>query len=202
MEAAAPYAISATDRSGLIVIVETLFMSWMIMVSLIRLYMRLAINGPVQIDDLVVFAGSIFAIAHVGTVMNAISHGLGRTQYDSSSWDLKRAGEGIAWKSITAFDVITDVLTFGLSIFLVWGIQMRWKDKATGVTNSNGEHPYFTPTGKSASTTQSRAFTSSKRDEDEADLAATRLSHDSQNSRQLIIHQTQEWIVEEEYEMH
>lgn len=70
-----------------------------------------------------------------------------------------------------------------------------------GVTNSNGEHPYFTPTGKSASTTQSRAFTSSKRDEDEADLAATRLSHDSQNSRQLIIHQTQEWIVEE-YEMH
>jgi hypothetical protein len=59
MEAAAPYAISATDRSGLIVIVETLFMSWMIMVSLIRLYMRLAINGPVQVDDLVVFAGSV-----------------------------------------------------------------------------------------------------------------------------------------------
>jgi hypothetical protein len=71
-----------------------------------------------------------------------------------------------------------------------------------GVTNSNGEHPYFTPTGKSASTTQSRAFTISKRDEDEADLAAARLSHDSQNSRQLIIHQTQEWTVEEEYEMH
>lgn len=59
MESAAPYAISATDRSGLIVIVEMLFMSWMIMVSLIRLYMRLAINGPVQIDDLVVFAGSV-----------------------------------------------------------------------------------------------------------------------------------------------
>lgn len=59
MEYAAPYAISATDRSGLIVIVEMLFMSWMIMVCLIRLYMRLAINGPVQIDDLVVFAGSV-----------------------------------------------------------------------------------------------------------------------------------------------
>jgi hypothetical protein len=59
MESAAPYVISATDRSGLIVIVEMLFMSWMIMVSLIRLYMRLAINGPVQIDDLVVFAGSV-----------------------------------------------------------------------------------------------------------------------------------------------
>jgi ribosomal protein S28E/S33 len=29
------------------------------MVSLIRLYMRLAINGPVKIDDVVVFAGSV-----------------------------------------------------------------------------------------------------------------------------------------------
>lgn len=59
MESAAPYAISVTDRTGLIVIVETLFMSWMIIVSLIRLYLRLAINGPVQIDDLVVFIGSV-----------------------------------------------------------------------------------------------------------------------------------------------
>ncbi|KAJ5438972.1 uncharacterized protein N7458_009970 [Penicillium daleae] len=341
MEYPAPYAVSATDRSGLIVIVEMLFMCWMIMVSLIRLYMRLAINGPVQVDDLVVFAGGVFAIAHVGTTMNAISHGLGRSQDESSLSDLKRAGEGVyaanllflaghgaakisiclllkrlgrqrnyllcskilvgmvvtwtiasifavalscfpqylqsmaqhcsnigpAWKSITAFDVITDVLTFALSIFLVWGIQMRWKEKATvifafgtrlpviilvilrqtyldrslfhsdpslhlsdalittavllhysimvstvpclkpfviafntgwgqGVTNSVGEHPYFTPTGKSASTTQSRAY------KDDADLAPRRLSQESQNSQQLIIHQTREWTVEEEYEMH
>lgn len=54
-----PYAVSPVDRTGLIVIVETLFMSWMIIVSLIRLYMRLAINGPVQLDDLMVFSGSV-----------------------------------------------------------------------------------------------------------------------------------------------
>lgn len=59
MESTAPYAISATDRSGLIVIVEMLFMSRMIMVSLIRLYMRIAINGPVQIDDWMVFVASV-----------------------------------------------------------------------------------------------------------------------------------------------
>lgn len=70
-----------------------------------------------------------------------------------------------------------------------------------GVTNSNGKHPYFTPTGKSASTTHSRAYTMSRGEENEADLAATRLSQESQNSQQLIIHQTQEFIVEE-YEMH
>ena len=71
-----------------------------------------------------------------------------------------------------------------------------------GLTNSDGEHPYFTPTGKSASTIHSRAYTMNREDEDEADLAATQLSQDSQNSQQLIIHQIQEFIMEEEYEMH
>ncbi|CAP80184.1 Pc12g05570 [Penicillium rubens Wisconsin 54-1255] len=93
MESVSPYAVSATNRSGLIVIVETLFMTWMIMVSLIRLYMRLAINGPVKIDDVVVFAGSVMAIAHVGTIMDAISHGLGRSEDESSRSNLTRAGK-------------------------------------------------------------------------------------------------------------
>lgn len=39
--------------------------------------------------------------------------------------------QGTVWKAITAFDIITDILTFGLSILLVWGIQMRWKEKGT-----------------------------------------------------------------------
>lgn len=59
MESVSPYAVSVTNRSGLIVIVETLFMTWMIIVSLVRLYMRLAVNGPVKLDDVVVFTGSV-----------------------------------------------------------------------------------------------------------------------------------------------
>ncbi|EPS28573.1 hypothetical protein PDE_03519 [Penicillium oxalicum 114-2] len=347
MEYPARYTISATDRSGLIVIVETLFMSWMIMVTLIRLYMRLAINGPVQVDDLVVFAGAVFAIAHVGTVMNAISHGLGRTLDGALPSDLSQAaneyyvanllflaGHGAAkisvsllltrlgrqklymtcakvllgtvvawciasifaisftclpryqwsmaqqcsnvdtaWKTISAFDILTDVLSFGLSIFLVWGIQMRWKEKATvifafgtrlpsiiliilrqtyldrsmfssnptlhlsdaqvmtavllhysimvatvpclkpfvisfntgwgqGLANSNGEHPYYTPSGKSTSGNHSRAYTQNRGDETGTHVSVARLSSDSHNSQQMIIRETREWIVEEEYEMH
>ncbi|KAJ5659570.1 hypothetical protein N7507_006021 [Penicillium longicatenatum] len=350
MASDSPYTVSPTDRSGLIIIVETLFMSWMIIVGLIRLYMRLAINGPVQIDDLTVFVGSGLAVAHVGTTMDAVNHGLGRPQDASSAPSLKRAGEGlyaanllflaahgaskisvclllkrlgrqqkyllasrillgmvvawtiasflaialscypeylldqsavaqkcgnlnIAWRSITAFDVVTDVLSFGLSIFLVWGIQMRWKEKATvifafgtrtptiiliilrqvylndalyhpdppfllsnatiatavllhsslmvstvpclkpfviafntgwgqGVTNSHGENSYFTPTGKSGSTNHSRIYTTNIGDEDDAiEVEHERDSQESQHSRQLIIHQTQEWTLQEEYEM-
>ncbi|KAF7717714.1 Uncharacterized protein PECM_003983 [Penicillium ucsense] len=349
MEYPARYTISATDRSGLIVIVETLFMSWMIMVTLVRLYMRLAINGPVQIDDLVIFAGAVFAVAHVGTVMNAISHGLGRTMVGAValSSDLSQAGReyyianllfllghgaakisvsllltrlgrqryymlcakvllglvtvwsiasilaisftclprdqwtmaqqcrniDTAWKAISVFDIITDVLGFGLSIFLVWGIQMRWKEKGTvifafgtrlpsivliilrqsyldgavfssdptlhvsdslvmtavllhysimvatvpclkpfvisfntgwgqGVVNSHGQHPYYTPSGKSVSGNHSRAYTENRADEDATRSSAVRLSSDSHNSQQLIIRETREWIVEEEYELH
>ncbi|KAJ6022326.1 hypothetical protein N7460_014070 [Penicillium canescens] len=58
MNSTAPYAISATDRTSLIDIVETHFMSWIILVGLIRLHMRLTIGGPVQIDNVVVLAGS------------------------------------------------------------------------------------------------------------------------------------------------
>ncbi|KAJ5198662.1 uncharacterized protein N7498_007779 [Penicillium cinerascens] len=218
MESAAPYAISVRDQTGSIVIVETLFMSWMILVTLIRLYLRLAINGPLQIDDLIVFIGSVMAVAHTGTIMGAISHGLGRSQDESMLSDLKQAGKtgkcmdyktdgdwvqgvyaanlfflaghgaakistclllqrlgrqkhyllcskillgavvvwtvtsmlaiatsclpqyqfmmpqhcgnvGTAWKAITAFDIITEIFTFGMSILLVWGIQMQRKEK-------------------------------------------------------------------------
>ncbi|KAJ6128304.1 hypothetical protein N7471_009521 [Penicillium samsonianum] len=348
MESVSPYAVSATNRSGLIVIVETLFMTWMIIVGLIRLYMRLAINGPVKLDDVVVFTGSAMAIAHVGTIMDAISHGLGRSEDESSLPNLIRAAKGvyaanllflaghgaakisiclllkqlgrqkgyllcakvllgivmawtfasiiavalscfpqnqftmaqhcgnigIAWKMITAFDVITDVLTFGLCILLVWGVQMGWKQKSAvvfafgtrapvviliilrqtylnhslfhpdaplhlsnsmvvtaillhcsimvstvpclkpfvisfntgwgqGVTNSNGQNSYFTPTGKSASTNQSHVYSMNRGEGDEVDLTASRQSQDSQHSQRLIIHQTREWKVEEEeYEMH
>ncbi|KAJ5164763.1 uncharacterized protein N7500_006593 [Penicillium coprophilum] len=347
MASVSPYAVSATNRSGLIVIFETLFMTWMIIVSLIRLYMRLAINGPVKIDDLVVFTGSVMAIAHVGAIMDAVSHGLGRSEDENLLSDAIRAGKGIyaanllflaghgaakisvclllkqlgrqksyllcskillgmmvawtlasivavalscfpqyqltmtqhcsninlAWKIITAFDVTTEVLTFGLCVLLVWGIQMRWKQKWTvifafgtrfpviiliilrqtylnrslfypdpplhlsdalvvtavllhssimvstvpclkpfvivfntgwgqGVTNRSGQNSYFTPTGESAPTNKSHVYSKDRGEADEIDLTLT-ISRRSQDSQRLIIHQTQEWMVEEEdYEMH
>lgn len=347
MESVSPYTVSATNRSGLIVIVETLFMTWMIIVNLIRLYMRLAINGPLKIDDVVMFTGSVIAIAHVGTIMDAISHGLGRSEDESSVSNLMRAGKdvyaanllflaghgaakistclllkqlgrqegyllctkivlgivtawmsasilavalscfpqyqfsmaqhcsniGIAWKAIAAFDVITDILTFGLCILLVWGVQMRVKQKwavifafgtrapvvmliilrqtylnrslflpdaplhqsdamivtaillhcsimvstvpclkpfvisfntgwGQGVTNGNSQNSYFTPTGKSASANQSHVYSMNREEGDQVDLTTSRQSQDSQHSQRLIIHQMQEWKVEEEYEMH
>ncbi|KAE8402103.1 hypothetical protein BDV37DRAFT_285074 [Aspergillus pseudonomiae] len=364
----APYVISATDRSGLLVIVATLFMSWMVIVCLIRLYMRLGMNGPIRIDDLVVFSGGVsrslllqqlwakfydvstwqaFGIAHVGTIMHGVSHGLGRSQNETSASDLKSAaqtlyaanilflvghgaakasvgfllhrlgrekgyllackatlavtvlwmiasilaiaisctaqyqwsseehclGLGIAWKAVSTFDVIIEICLIVLSVVLVWGIQMRRKEKATvifafatrisiivliiirqrylntslfrpdaplhvsnslvmtivllhcsimvatipclkpfiiafntgwgqGVANSKGTTYYKqSATSASGNASRSRGPHSSGAEEEELDLTVVRHSHESQHSRQLIIHQTREWIVEETYEM-
>ncbi|KAJ6014584.1 hypothetical protein N7540_009175 [Penicillium herquei] len=295
MEYAAPYAVSSTDRTGLIVIVETLLMSWMIIVSLIRLYMRITINGPVQMDDLMIFVGSDEASSSSLKRAGEPGCSLQFSQLASAailntswiSWPSKSiAGilcvsydptfpsftdisiQDTAWKAITAFDVFTDVLSFGLCIFLVWGIQMRLKEKFTvifafgtrlpliiliilrqtylnnalhhpdpsltlsnavistavllhssimiatvpclkpfvisfntgwgqGVNGSSG-NSYFTPTGQSSN--QSRAY-ASRTEEDEVDLTV-RQSEESHHSQQLIIRHTQEWKLEEEYEMH
>jgi hypothetical protein len=55
----APFVITATDKSGSIAIAATLFMSWMVIVCLIRLYMRLTMNGPLGIDDWAAFSAGV-----------------------------------------------------------------------------------------------------------------------------------------------
>lgn len=71
-----------------------------------------------------------------------------------------------------------------------------------GVTNSYGENSYFTPTGKSGSTNHSRIYATNTGHGGEDDaIEDGRDSQESQHSRQLIIHQTQEWTLQEEYEM-
>jgi hypothetical protein len=34
------------------------------------------------------------------------------------------------WRAITAFDVLTEVLLLALSVYLVWSVKMRLKQKA------------------------------------------------------------------------
>lgn len=60
MQEQAAYKITPTDQGGLIVIIATLFMSWMVLVTLIRLYMRLTMNGPLGMDDVAAFIACVW----------------------------------------------------------------------------------------------------------------------------------------------
>ncbi|PYI01647.1 hypothetical protein BO78DRAFT_245724 [Aspergillus sclerotiicarbonarius CBS 121057] len=196
---AAPYAITPTDRGGVIVITATLFMSWMVLVSLFRVYMRVAMNGPPGWDDAVAWIGGVIGIGNVCAIMNGVAHGLGRADPSDGAramkawytaemlflagqcaakmsvclllrrlgretaylrlctgglvilaswgvasilamalqcepghpWELTGCRSFIAgWRAIAAFDAITEALLVGLSIRLVWGVQMRRSQKA------------------------------------------------------------------------
>ncbi|RMJ23608.1 hypothetical protein PHISP_05512 [Aspergillus sp. HF37] len=207
----AAYLVSPTDRSGLVVISATLFMSWMVLVSLVRLYIRTTMNGPFGPDDLAALSasklieyGQALGVANVGVVMSSVSHGLGTLPEDPSEsqvesaektlyaadilflaghcaakmsvclllrrlgrekpywklcrailvfisfcgvasvlaislrcdlrrpWDLEQQCMHVdtRWKAITSFDVLTEALLLALSVFLVWSVKMRLKQKA------------------------------------------------------------------------
>lgn len=53
------YVVSSTDRSALVVISATLFMSWMILASLVRFYIRVTMNGPFGVDDFAALSASV-----------------------------------------------------------------------------------------------------------------------------------------------
>ncbi|KAK1149685.1 hypothetical protein N8T08_005238 [Aspergillus melleus] len=125
----AAYVVSSTDQRGLVVITATMLMSWMVIVCLIRLYMRLALNGPLGWDDLAAFVGGAFGIANVGVIMKGVSHGLGQSAESATLQQLMDEGKNNAWKGITTVDVVTEALLVALSVYLVWGIRMQFKQK-------------------------------------------------------------------------
>ena len=57
------YVLTDTDRSGLVIIVATLLMSWMLLTFMIRLYTRIAITGPFGLDDFFAGIGTVSFIS-------------------------------------------------------------------------------------------------------------------------------------------
>ncbi|KAF7156357.1 hypothetical protein CNMCM6106_009624 [Aspergillus hiratsukae] len=206
------------------------------------------------------------------------------------TWSVESHCRGLdtAWKAITAFDVLTEALLISLSVFLVWAVQMRRKDKMTVIfafgtrilyvkssptaLNSRidqtlvilrviiltivrqsylntalqekdslsslsdtliatevllhgsimlatvpclkpfiiafntdwGQGVAATPGTlyyKQTESNASQAHPEHPKEEDEVDVAMSTRSLESHNSRQLIIHRTQEWSLMEEVEM-
>ncbi|OXV07771.1 hypothetical protein Egran_04465 [Elaphomyces granulatus] len=188
------YIITPTDRSGLVIIASTIFMSWMVSCYFIRIYTRMAITGPFDLDDAVAGIGTVIGVAQVGVLLGAVSNGFGKSKElltHSQIWSAERdiyasdilflLAHGAAkisvtllldrlhreatykkfcsgilgltlcwlltsvilmalskdmflrWQVITGLDVILEVTMFLMSIYLVWGLQMRWSGKVVVV---------------------------------------------------------------------
>ncbi|KAE8156256.1 hypothetical protein BDV40DRAFT_309761 [Aspergillus tamarii] len=110
--------------------------------------MRLAMNGLLGANDMAAFAGgeilSALGICHVGAIMASVSHGLGRPLQEMPASETRNArkaqyaadlaadGERVwntGWEVLTTVDVMIEAFLVGLSVLLVWGIQMPRKQK-------------------------------------------------------------------------
>jgi hypothetical protein len=55
------YVITTTDQAGVVVIVAGLWVAWTVISFVTRMYTRIAITGPLSIDDLLSGIGSVSA---------------------------------------------------------------------------------------------------------------------------------------------
>lgn len=53
------YTVTDTDKGGLIVIISTILMSWMVLFFITRAYTRGDMNGPFGLDDLTIGIGTV-----------------------------------------------------------------------------------------------------------------------------------------------
>lgn len=53
------FTITDTDKGGLVVIVGTILMSWMVLCFMFRVYTRVYINGPFDADDIAAGVGMV-----------------------------------------------------------------------------------------------------------------------------------------------
>ncbi|KAG8423424.1 hypothetical protein J3458_000324 [Metarhizium acridum] len=73
-------AVTTTDHAGLIVITAVVGMTWTVMVYLIRLYIRLSVNGPFGIDDSAASFATASGLVQTAITLLAVRNGLGKQE--------------------------------------------------------------------------------------------------------------------------
>ncbi|KJK81726.1 hypothetical protein H634G_02988 [Metarhizium anisopliae BRIP 53293] len=73
-------AVTTTDHAGLIVITAVVGATWTVMVYLIRLYIRLSVNGPFGIDDGAASFATVFGLVQTAITLLAVRNGLGKQE--------------------------------------------------------------------------------------------------------------------------
>ncbi|KAK2879363.1 hypothetical protein FQN49_000951 [Arthroderma sp. PD_2] len=86
----AGYHVTDDENGPLVVISAGIMMTYMVLCYLVRLFMRLTINGPLGKDDLALTFGSIIAVVQTGLKMSEAYAGLGRRRHLVPLEDIER----------------------------------------------------------------------------------------------------------------
>jgi len=75
-------AVTPTDHGQIIALVAWLCFTAGLLLSLVRVYIRWPLNMLAGKDDVTYAISALFAIVQTAITINAVSKGLGRTQYE------------------------------------------------------------------------------------------------------------------------
>ncbi|KAI9849608.1 MAG: hypothetical protein M1837_002733 [Sclerophora amabilis] len=85
--------ITSTDRSGLIVAVSAIVLSFVLICVLVRLFVRLFVSGPWRWDDGALSAAAVFTCIQSALVFSEVSKGYGMSIADLKFEDLVEIGK-------------------------------------------------------------------------------------------------------------
>ncbi|KAH7420155.1 hypothetical protein BKA64DRAFT_34204 [Cadophora sp. MPI-SDFR-AT-0126] len=89
------YVITDTDKAGLVIVVITFLLASIIICSLLRLYIRLTINGPWKRDDWCLTIATILSITRSAFVYTCVRDGYGKTRFLLNHDDFNRIGNTV-----------------------------------------------------------------------------------------------------------
>ncbi|KAM5438687.1 hypothetical protein MaudCBS49596_007609 [Microsporum audouinii] len=84
------YHISEEEHGPLVVVSSAIMMTYMVLCYLVRLFMRITINGPFGKDDWALTFGSIIAVVQTGLKISEAYAGLGRRRHLVSLPEIER----------------------------------------------------------------------------------------------------------------
>ncbi|EOD50756.1 hypothetical protein UCRNP2_2443 [Neofusicoccum parvum UCRNP2] len=123
----APYRITENDKRGLVMVITSVTISFVLSCLLVRIYVRTKVKEWKRDDSLLAVA-TVFCVFQAITVYVQVREGLGLRHLDPAKLD--RLGKTWRWVVIGVTDIFTELIIFFNAIFLVAGLHMTLRLKA------------------------------------------------------------------------
>ncbi|KAL8828531.1 MAG: hypothetical protein Q9170_006561 [Blastenia crenularia] len=121
--------VTPTDHSAWVAISTALGLCCALVTLLLRAFVRAVISPPFGHDDTAIMAATLFAAIQSSILLHGVSKGLGKSVDQISPLDLLAVEKLLRWEIVVALDVITEILIFGMSFYLIYGLHMATKNK-------------------------------------------------------------------------
>ncbi|KAK2592023.1 hypothetical protein QQS21_010294 [Conoideocrella luteorostrata] len=129
-----PTAVTFYDHGALITITAVVGATWTVLVCIIRLYIRLRLNGPFGLDDVAALFATAVGIAQTAVTLAGVQDGLGKQQDLLSSNQVHSAMKFRRWVAVEILSIFIEFSISAMAIIVVWSLGMALKTKVMVVS--------------------------------------------------------------------